>query len=64
MELITLNPPTNEKEKEIWDFIKLAESNIGDQGNKSNQASYVRGMKAIFNLFTHDDALIAAKGGS
>ena len=54
MELITLNPPSNEKEQGIWDFIKLAESKINDQEPRSNQASYVRGMKAIFNLFTHD----------
>ena len=54
MKFITLNPPSNEKEQGIWDFIKLAESKINDQEPRSNQASYVRGMKAIFNLFTHD----------
>ena len=54
MKFITLNPPSNEKEKEIWDFIKLAESKINDQEPRSYQASYVRGMMAIFNLFTHD----------
>ena len=54
MKFITLNPPSNEKEKEIWDFIKLAESKINDQEPRSYQASYVRGMMAIFNLFTYD----------
>jgi hypothetical protein len=52
MEFINLNPPSDKKEKDIWDLIKLAESKVGN--NKSNQASYVRGMKIIFNLFTHD----------
>ena len=57
MEFIKLNPPrpNNPLDKKIWDFIKLAESNIGNQGNKSNQASYVRGMKAIFNFFTSQE---------